>query len=319
LISLKYKKIGVCQRYLLEYFGISSSTFYSTIRMSFSNGWIKKKDKKRCKGYSMKTTGETISDEEIEKIFVSIYENENCNEPEYYIKALGDKKLSKVLKKRYGIIVNHKKIYRMRKELGLLRKYKKHTKHARKRPKNHEVSDRNKYWEADIKFIPTEKDGYVPMIDVIDVRDRTIVGTHLGQKSKSKNFIECIDRAIKYREADTKGLTIRTDNGPQFKSKATEAYMEEMGIEHEFGYKNNPNSQAYIESHHSVIEREFVELNEFEYIEDVYNAYKAYIYFYQEIRPHGSLGYKTPNEYDEASSERESKKGLINRVVVVKK
>jgi len=32
-------------------------------------------------------------------------------------------------------------------------------------------------------------------------------------------------RAIKYREADTKGLTIRTDNGPQFKSKATEAYI----------------------------------------------------------------------------------------------
>jgi len=109
----------------------------------------------------MKTTGETISDEEIEKILVSIYENENCNDPEYYIKALGDKKLSKVLRKRYGIIVNHKKIYRMRKELGLLRKYKKHTKHARKRPKNHEVSERNKYWEADIKFIPTEKDGYI--------------------------------------------------------------------------------------------------------------------------------------------------------------
>ncbi len=74
--------------------------------------------------------------------------------------------------------------------LGQLRKYKKHTKHARKMPNNHEVSERNKYWEADIKFIPTEKDGYVPMIDIIDVRDRAIVGTHLGQKSKSKNFIE---------------------------------------------------------------------------------------------------------------------------------
>ena len=147
----------------------------------------------------MKTTGETISDEEIEKVLVSIYENENCNEPEYYIKALGDKKLSKVLRKRYGIIVNHKKIYSMRKELGLLRKCK-----TCKEKAKDEISERNKYWEADIKFIPTE-DGYVPMIDVIDARDSTIVGTHLGQKSKSKNFIECIDRAIKYREADTKG------------------------------------------------------------------------------------------------------------------
>ncbi len=36
----------------------------------------------------------------------------------------------------------------------------------------------------------SKKDGYVSMIDIIDVRDRTIVGTHLGQKSKSKNFIK---------------------------------------------------------------------------------------------------------------------------------
>jgi len=298
---------------------MSSSTFYATTRTFFSIDWIKGKSKRRCKGYSTKVTGERIGDEEIEGLLVTIYENENCNDPEYYIKTLGDKKLSKVLKRRYGIIVNHKKIYRMRKELGLIRKYKKHAKHPKKRPKDHEIGETNRYWEADIKFIPTKKDGYVPMLDIIDVRDKTIVGTHLGQKSKSKNFIECIERAIEYRKVDTKKLTIRTDNGPQFKSKATEGYLEEMGIEHEFGYKNNPNSQAYIESHHSVVEREFVQMNEFEYIEDVYNAYKAYIYFYQEIRPHGSLGYMTPSEYDELLNEQESRKGAINRVVVVKK
>jgi len=54
----------------------------------------------------------------------------------------------------------------------LIRIHRKHTKHARKRPKNHEVSKRNKYWEADIKFIPTEKDEYVPMIDIIDVAEQ---------------------------------------------------------------------------------------------------------------------------------------------------
>jgi len=62
-----------------------------------------------------------------------------------------------------------------------------------------------------------------------------------------------------------------------------------------FGYKNNSNSQAYIESHHSVIEREFVQLNEFEYIEDGDNAYKKYIYFYHKIRPHGTLSSRQTN------------------------
>jgi len=41
--------------------------------------------------------------------------------------------------------------------------------------------------------------------------------------------------------------------------------------------------------------------------------------FYQEIRSHGSLGYETPNEYDEYSRGIGCEKGAINRIVVVKK
>ena len=44
-------------------------TFYTTTRTFFSIDGIKKKGKRRYKGYSMKMTGETISDEEIEKLF----------------------------------------------------------------------------------------------------------------------------------------------------------------------------------------------------------------------------------------------------------
>jgi len=44
-----------------------------------------------------------------------------------------------------------------------------------------------------------------------------------------------------------------------------------------------------------------------------------HFFFYQEIRPHGALGYKTPNEYDEYSRGIGCEKGTINRVVVVKK
>ncbi|WP_165147555.1 integrase core domain-containing protein [Marinitoga sp. 38H-ov] len=69
--------------------------------------------------------------------------------------------------------------------------------------------------------------------------------------------------------------------------------MDELNIIHEFGYKNNPNSQAYVESFHSSVQCEFVESIEFNYIDDVYNYYISYIYFYN--RPHGSLYYFTPD------------------------
>lgn len=74
--------------------------------------------------------------------------------------------------------------------------------------------------------------------------------------------------------------------------------MDEFNVSHEFGYKNNPNSQAFIEPHHSSVEREFVSLNpDIEDTEDAYLRYKAYLYFYHYLRPHGSLNYVTPASF----------------------
>jgi hypothetical protein len=53
--------------------------------------------------------------------------------------------------------------------------------------------------------------------------------------------------------------------------------MEKLTIIREFGYKNNPNSQDFIESFYSSVQREFVESIEFDYIDDVYNYYISYI------------------------------------------
>ncbi|WP_129409035.1 hypothetical protein [Marinitoga lauensis] len=71
--------------------------------------------------------------------------------------------------------------------------------------------------------------------------------------------------------------------------------MEELNIIHEFGYKNNPNPQAYIESFHSSVQHKFVEFLKFNYIDDIYNYYISCIYFYNNLRPYGSLYYFTPD------------------------
>jgi len=97
--------------------------------------------------------------------------------------------------------------------------------------------------------------------------------------------------------------------------------MKELNITHEFGYKNNPNSQAYIEAFHASVQREFVESIEFNNIDDVHSYYISYIYFYNNLRPHGSLKYLTP-EYVYRYYERNLKnnpKRLENFFVLVKK
>ena len=146
------------------------------------------------------------------------------------------------------------------------------------------------------------------MLSIIDAFDKSIVGVEqkilLKPYKKQLNLEKLIQ-----------------NNGPQFKAKLTSAIMNELNITHEFGYKNNPNSQAYIESFHAQTQREFVESIEFNNIEDVYRYYVSYIYFYNNLRPHGSLKYLIPEyvyRYYEVELKNNSRK-LDNYLVRVKK
>jgi len=53
----------------------------------------------------------------------------NPSNPEFFYKTLGSKKLAFIFKQKYNIIINHKKIYRLKKELGFVRTYNLHPKH----------------------------------------------------------------------------------------------------------------------------------------------------------------------------------------------
>jgi len=318
LLIFKYRNYGVSISFLLNYYNISSSTFYYNTRLFFV---VKRKRKSHFKGFSFNTDGEKVSDDYIKKLLFDMFSVSNPSNPEFFYKTLGSKKLAFIFKQKYYTIINHKKIYRLKKELGFVKTYNLHPKHPRKRPKNHDISKPNQYWESDIKFIPTKYDGYIPVLSIIDAFDKSIVGVYIGHSIKAKDFTKTMQKAIDFRSANTENLIIRTDNGPQFKAKLTDAIMKELNITHEFGYKNNPNSHLLIESFHASVQREFVESIEFNSIDDVYSYYISYIYFYNNLRPHGSLKYLTPDyvySYNERNLKNNPKK-LDNYFVRIKK
>ena len=165
LLVFKYKNYGVSTSFLFNHYNISSSTFYYNTRLFFV---VKRTRKSHFKGFSFTTNGEKVSDDYIKKLLLDMLSISDPSNPEFFYKTLGSKKLAFIFKQRYNIIINHKKVYRLKKELGFTRHYKHHPKHPRKRPKNHDISKPNQYWESDIKFIPTKNDGYIPVLSIID-------------------------------------------------------------------------------------------------------------------------------------------------------
>ena len=68
---------------------------------------------------------------------------------------------------------------------------------------------------------------------IIDIFDRSIVAHYRGKSCSAADIEKTVQKAILYRRADAKSLIIRTDNGPQFISKAFHEYCERMELEHE--------------------------------------------------------------------------------------
>ncbi|WP_165974009.1 DDE-type integrase/transposase/recombinase [Marinitoga lauensis] len=174
---------------------------------------VKRNRKFYFKGHFYTVDGKKVFDEYIKQLLVELLSVDDPLNPEFFYKTLGSKKLSAIFRQKYNIIINHKKIHRLRKELNLIRNYHHHPKHLRKRPKNHDITKPNQYWESDIKFIPTKYDGYIPILSIIDAFDRSIVGVYIGNSIKAKDFISTLSKAIVFRGADPDYLIIRTDNG----------------------------------------------------------------------------------------------------------
>ena len=111
-----------------------------------------------------KIKNSTFYNSNLYELFNKIY---SINNSYYYVRTLCFKKISLFLKNEHGIIVNYKKIYSIRKEIGF-RTYFNHFKHPNKRPNNHRVIRPNQFFKADIKFM-SANNKYIFLLEIINV------------------------------------------------------------------------------------------------------------------------------------------------------
>jgi len=211
----------------------------------------------------------------------------------------GYRKLTAELQEEKGLIINHKKVYRLCKELGILRPQRvlKPYRPGRIGHKRKATSS-NEHWEIDLKY------GYIKgirqffyQISIIDIFDRTIVESHIGLSAKAKDAARIVQIAAEKRGIKPGQLVVRSDNGPQFRAKAFVEALHQLKITHERIPVNSPNLNAYIESFHSILEDECYSRHEFETFQEAYEEASKYLDYYNNRRRHGSIGYQAPAVY----------------------
>jgi putative transposase len=92
---------------------------------------------------------------------------------------------------------------------------------------------------------------------------------------------------------------IRGDNGSEFICEELTSWWKEVGSEPIPVEAGSPWQNGYIESFQSRLRDEFLERVEFESVAGARSKASWFRREYNTIRPHSSIGYKTPREFSE--------------------
>jgi len=90
--------------------------------------------------------------------------------------------------------------------------------------------------------------------------------------------------------------TIRVDNGPEFVSKDLDLWAFIRGVTLDFSRPGKPTVNACIESFNGKFRTECLNANWFLSLDEAWKKCEAWRRDYNDVRPHSSLGGKTPRE-----------------------
>lgn len=202
--------------------------------------------------------------------------------------------------KRDGYHINHKKLYRIMKEGGLLklenridrsgsgRKFVKYRKVITTRPMQCLEMDIKMVWIPDLG-----KNAY--LLSVIDVHTRRILKDYFSFHIKQAHVIELL--SLLFQQYDyPMNVVIRSDNGSQFIAIRVREYLELIGVQQEFTHVATPEENAHVEAYHGILKKEVFTRFEYHSFGGIEQILKRYVEFYNNERLHGLLGSITPME-----------------------
>lgn len=216
----------------------------------------------------------------------------------------GYRKITEVLKQS-GIKINHKKVERLMKELKIHALYPKANlskpcRNGDKYPyllKGIDIDMINKVWSGDITYIRTSK-GYVYLFAIIDLYSRKIMSYRLSTSLDSSFCISAFEEAVyRYGKPDI----FNTDQGKQFSNKDFINKLISLNIRISMDSKGRALDNIFIERFWRSLKYEEVYLKEYQSLMECRESIDSYFRFYNEIRPHQSLNYRTPDEVYESS------------------
>jgi putative transposase len=154
-------------------------------------------------------------------------------------------------------------------------------------------------WTADITDIPT-REGWLYLAAVEDLDSRRIVGWSMGERVDSRLVVDALEMAVS-RRLPGDGLVAHSDRGSQYAGEHYRRLLADHGITCSMSRRANCWDNAPMESFLASPKKELVHGEDYTTRAEARASLFDYIeVFYNRVRRHSTLGYRSPVEYERA-------------------
>ena len=222
----------------------------------------------------------------------------------------GYRRVSAELRRR-GMLVNHKRVARLMREDNLLAVQPKSfvastdSDHQLEvylnLAKRMKLTGVNQLWVADITYIRLKRE-FVFLAVILDAFSRKVIGWQLERTLTARLALAALEKALGERKPPP-GLVHHSDRGIQYACGAYVAVLHKHGLIPSMSRPANPYDNASCESFMKTLKREEIQANEYRDLDHLRENVARFIEdYYNRVRLHSALGYRTPAEFEQAAT-----------------
>jgi len=199
--------------------------------------------------------------------------------------------------------VNLKRVYRLWRKEGLNVPEKQHKKRRLALGASPNASHRRRaehaghVWSYDFCHDQTSDGRPLKILSVLDEYTRRCLAIEVQRRITGYDVVRVLAALMKLHGPPRH---VRSDNGPEFVASAVRAWLRDSAVGPLYVAPGSPWENAYSESFHARLRDEVLRREEFYTVGEAWAILENWRQEYNQERPHGSLGYMTPEEFSEA-------------------
>ena len=221
-------------------------------------------------------------------------------------KTYGSPRITNALNEQ-GIVCGKNRVARIMRDSGIRVKIKRRFKQTTDSGHGYRVAPNllieskrtERLWVSDITFIRT-REGWLYLSAVMNVLTRKIVGFAMRDELSQELVMTALRQAIESSPHE-EGLIHHSDRGRQYATYAYQWLLQKHNILSSMSRKGCCYDNAYMESFFATLKKDLVYNEKYQTRQEASLSIFEYVeVFYNRIRKHSALGYKSPMQYEKA-------------------